>query len=225
MERLCTQCAYCDPRAVDYVERLYDRFHLSTYSEGEYHFIHVQTRDNKWPQTHKQRWQMVYARAAVPQAPPPRARKKSRISCGDVLFDACSFLSRTEIDGIGLVGRQWISALRGVSSGLPLRPLFVVVKNERVILHSIQQLPMSKAAPHVVIDKITLGLTCDEAVFGDALLHSNVLSLKWEGMENSATDQLQDPTKSREERRPIEVELHVNGIIARHMKSAAVSVE
>lgn len=52
----------------------------------------------------------------------------SRITCGDVLFDACFFLSRAEIDGLELTGSHWYSALRAVSSGLPLRPLFVVVK-------------------------------------------------------------------------------------------------
>lgn len=52
----------------------------------------------------------------------------SRISCGDVLFDVCSFLTRAEIDGFELVGSQWFSALRSVSSALPLRPLSAVVK-------------------------------------------------------------------------------------------------
>lgn len=84
---------------------------------------------------------------------------------------------------------------------------------------------MRKATPRLAINKIVLGLKCDEATFDDALRDSNVLSQKWEGAHCNAVSTSVDPTRTREERNLNEDEHRVHLIIARYMKPVAISVK
>lgn len=81
VDRLCTQCVYCEPRAVDYCGRLYDRFHLTAHDGDEYHFLHAQYHYNKW--------HILYVQRAVPQTPLAPARKKRSVSKASGVIAGC----------------------------------------------------------------------------------------------------------------------------------------
>lgn len=84
---------------------------------------------------------------------------------------------------------------------------------------------MRKAAPHVAINKVVLGLKCDGTSWDVALRHSNILLLQWEQTHCSSADALLEPIRTRAERRLTDDERRIGRIITRHLKSLASSID